>query len=89
MPLTGDPRTLAHPGSADHHVVGPDRFPAALGHALPPPEQPARRDAVLAGHDRGDEPRVSPTSSPSLRPAADRACVAELARLGLSPPPPR
>jgi hypothetical protein len=43
---------LAHPGSADHYVVGPDRFPATLGHPLPPLEQQARRDAVLAGHER-------------------------------------
>jgi hypothetical protein len=30
---------LTHPGSADHHVVGPDCFPAALGHPLRIPTQ--------------------------------------------------
>src|SRR4029453_5545930 len=48
----------AHPGSAHHHVVGPDCFPTALGHPLPPLEQQARREAVLAGHERHRHARL-------------------------------
>jgi hypothetical protein len=49
---------LAHPGGADHLVVDPDRFPAALGHPPPPVEQQARREAVLAGHERDRHARL-------------------------------
>jgi hypothetical protein len=49
---------LVHPGGAHHHVVGSDRFPAALGHPLPPLEQQARREPVLAGHERDRHARL-------------------------------
>jgi hypothetical protein len=49
---------LAHPGGADHLVVGPDRLAAALGHPLPPFEQQARRAAVLARHERHRHARL-------------------------------
>jgi hypothetical protein len=46
-PLVKLARTLAAPSTK---LVGPDRFPAALSHPLPPLEQQARRQALLAGH---------------------------------------
>jgi hypothetical protein len=44
---------FADAAGRDHVLVGSDRFEATLGHATPPPEQKAGRDAMKPG-DGGD-----------------------------------
>jgi hypothetical protein len=50
---------------ADHLVVDADRRAAACGHPLPPFEQQARREAVLARHERDRHARLERLLDPA------------------------